>query len=84
METEKEEVEEEVEIVRRDLPILISLKNAWNNHKSHIQVIIYHKPSSDFTISHVKLSCTTDSILSYSGPCHLRMLQKQLTLQMQI
>jgi hypothetical protein len=73
METEEEE-EEEVEIVGRDLPILISLKNEWNNHKFHIQIIIYHKPSSDFTISHMKLSSTTDSILSYSGPCVLRML----------
>ena len=53
--------------VRQVSPILIPIKNAFSNYTVPIEVIIFHKPSSDFTISQIKLSNTANSILTFNG-----------------
>ena len=56
-------------IVRRISPVLISIKNVLSDYTVPIEVIIFHKPSSNFTILHVKRSGVFNNITKpLAGP----------------
>jgi hypothetical protein len=55
-------------LVRRDSAIVIPISSFSNDEfVSHIFVTVYHKPTSDFRVLHVKLSTKSEAILNNNG-----------------